>query len=114
MGCNKIITNINGIPYLSVKSVNVTTENVNLNLGFANIPPVGYFTIRVGSAIPEGTTDTLSVQVSLNIGAINGGTRLLTTFGGTAVTAADIAGTGVLTVFYDRFNDILQLVSTPV
>lgn len=106
MGCNRIITNMNGIPYLSVRSINVTTENVSLNLGYAPIQPVGYITIRVGSAIPTGTTGTLPIQVSLN-----GGTRLLTTFGGTAVTAADIAGTGVLTVFYDRFNDILQLVS---
>lgn len=87
----------------------MTTENVNLNLGFAPVQPVGYFTIRMGSAIPDGTTSTLPVQVSLNRGA-----RLLTTFGGTAVTAADIAGTGVLTVFYDYFNDVLQLVSTPV
>jgi hypothetical protein len=106
MGCNRIITNMSGIPYLSVRSINVTTENVNLNLGYVPVPPVGYITIRVGSAIPTGTTGTLPIQVSLNRGV-----RLLTTFGGTAVTVADIAGTGVLTVFYDSFNDILQLVS---
>ena len=109
MGCNRIITNINGIPYISVRSINVTTENVNLNLGFAPIQPVGYMTVRVGSAIPTGTTGTLPIQITLN-----GGTRLLTTFGGTAVTAADIAGTGVLTIFYDRFNDVLQLVTSIV
>lgn len=109
MGCNKIITNINGIPYLSVRSINVTTENVNLNLGFAPIQPVGYLTVRLGTPIPTGTTGTLPVQVNLN-----GGTRTLTTLGGTAVTAADLAGTGVLTLFYDRFNDILQLISAPI
>lgn len=109
MGCNRIITNINGIPYISVRSINVTTENVNLNLGYAPIQPVGYMTVRVGSAIPTGTTGTLPIQITLN-----GGTRLLTTFGGAAVTAADIAGTGVLTVFYDRFNDVLQLVTSIV
>lgn len=109
MGCNRIITNMNGIPYISVRSINVTTENVNLNLGFAPVQPVGYFTIRMGSAIPTGTTGTLPVQVSLNRG-----NRLLTTFGGTAVTAADLTGTGVLTVFYDSFNDILQLVTSIV
>lgn len=109
MGCNRIITNINGIPYISVRSINVTTENVNLNLGYAPIQPVCYMTVRVGSAIPTGTTGTLPIQITLN-----GGTRTLTTFGGTAVTAADIAGTGVLTVFYDRFNDVLQLVTSIV
>ena len=100
---------MNGIPYVSVRSVNVTTENVSLNLGFAAVQPVGYFTIRVGNSIPSGTTGTLPVQITLN-----GGTRTLTTFGGTAVTAEDVTGTGVLTVFYDRFNDILQLISAPV
>lgn len=109
MGCNRIITNINGIPYISVRSINVTTENVNLNLGYAPIQPVGYMTVRIGSAIPTGTTGTLPIQITLN-----GGTRLLTTFGGAAVTAADIAGTGVLTIFYDRFNDVLQLVTSIV
>ena len=109
MGCARIITNINGIPYVSVRSVNVTTESVSLNLGFASVQPVGYFTVRVGNGIPSGTTGTLPVQVTLN-----GGTRALTTFGGTAVTAEDVTGTGVLTVFYDRFNDILQLVTSIV
>lgn len=109
MGCARIITNINGIPYISVRSVSVTTENVNLNLGFAPIQPVGYMTFRIGTAIPDGTTGTLPIQITLN-----GNSRTLTTFGGAAVTAADVVGTGVLTVFYDRFNDILQLVSSIV
>ena len=32
-------------------------------------------------------------------------------FDGTPVTAADITGTGVITVFNDRFNGILQITS---
>lgn len=109
MGCTRVISNISGIPYLSVKSINVTTESVSLNLGYAPIQPVGYMTIRVGSAIPTGTTGTLPIQITLN-----GNTRTLTTFGGTAVIASNVVGTGILTVFYDRFNDVLQLVSTPI
>jgi hypothetical protein len=42
---------------------------------------------------------------------LNGSARQLTFFDGTPVTAADITGTGVIEVFNDRFNGILQLVS---
>lgn len=103
MGCYNITTNVNGIPYLSTTNVTVTDEAVNFALGFRRIQPVGYFTVRVTNAIPTGTTGTLPIQLTLN-----GTSRPLTFFDGTPVTAADITGTGVLMVFNDRFNGILQ------
>lgn len=103
MGCYNITTNVNGIPYLSTTNVTVTDEAVNFALGFRRIQPVGYFTVRVTNAIPTGTTETLPIQLTLN-----GTSRPLTFFDGTPVTAADITGTGVLMVFNDRFNGILQ------
>ena len=103
MGCYNITTNVNGIPYLSTTNVTVTDEAVNFALGFRRIQPVGYFTVRVANAIPTGTTETLPIQLTLN-----GTSRPLTFFDGTPVTAADITGTGVLMVFNDRFNGILQ------
>ncbi len=106
MGCANVITNINGVPYLTTTGVSVTDENVDFALGFRRVQPVGYLTIRVGSAIPDGTTATLPVRLTLN-----GTTRDLTYFGGSPVTAGDISGTGVITVFNDRFNGILQVVS---
>ena len=57
-------------------------------------------------AIPEGTTGTLPVRFTLN-----GNTRALTFFGGSAVTAADLAGAGVIEVWYDWFEGTLQLTS---
>ena len=78
----------------------------SFTLGFREIPRVGYLTIRIAEAIPTGTTGTLPVQFTLN-----GQTRALTSFGGVAVTAADLTGAGVITVFYDWFNGILQVVS---
>jgi hypothetical protein len=42
---------------------------------------------------------------------LNGTSRALTFFDGTPVTAADITGTGIITVFNDRFNGILQMTS---
>lgn len=105
--CFNVTTNANGIPYMSVTNVTVGTESVDLALGFRRIEPVGYMTIRMAQAIPAGTTTTLPITLTLN-----GTTRNLTLFDGTPVTVADlIGGTGVFTVFNDRFNGILQLMS---
>lgn len=106
-GCNiNVTTNVNGIPYIATNGVSVTAESVNFALGFRRIPRIGKFAIRIANAIPEGTTGTLPVQITLN-----GSTRTLTYFGGTAVTAADLAGTGIIEVWYDYFEGILQLAS---
>lgn len=108
--CINITTNAGGIPYLSVNNVTVGTTSVDLALGFRRIQPVGYLTVRMATPIPEGTTDTLPVTLTLN-----GTTRNLTKFDGTQVTVADlIGGTGVFTVFNDRINGILQLTSKVV
>ena len=59
---------------------------------------------RIANPIPEGTTGTLPVRFTLN-----GSTRELTFFGGNPVTAADLAGTGVIEVWYDWFYGIFEL-----
>lgn len=109
--CFSITTNAGGVPYLSTTNVTVSDTTVDLALGWQRrLPPVGYFTVRVTSAIPEGTTATLPVTLSLN-----GVTRNLTLYNGDAVTVADlIGGTGVFLVFNDRFNNILQLMSRTI
>jgi len=109
--CFSITTNAGGVPYLSTTNVTVSDTTVDLALGWQRrLPPVGYFTVRVTSAIPEGTTATLPVTLSLN-----GVTRNLTLYNGDAVTVADlIGGTGVFLVYNDRFNNILQLMSRTI
>ena len=107
MGVNIPFVNGN-IPYLNVTNITVGTQAVDLALGFRNIRPVGLMLVRISSAIPTGTTGTLPVTLTLN-----GNTRPLTFFNGTKVTVADLEGTGVLLVFNDKFNGILQLLSTP-
>ena len=104
--CVNITTNASGVPYLTTTGVTVGTDAVDFTLGFRRIPRVGYLTIRISDAIPTGTTGTLPVRLTLN-----GQTRALTSFGGAAVTAADITGAGIVTVFYDWFNGLLQVVS---
>lgn len=107
MGCFNITTNAGGIPYLSVSNVTVGTDTVDLALGFRRIQPVGYMTIRLATPIPADATTTLPITLTLN-----GTTRNLTLYDGTQATVADfIGGTGVFTVFNDRFNGILQLIS---
>lgn len=105
-GCYNVTTNVNGIPYLRTNSVTVGTDTVDFALGFRRIPAVGYLTVHIADAIPTDATGTLPVRFTLN-----GNTRNLTFFGGTNVTAADLAGTGIITMFYDFFNGTLQLVS---
>lgn len=107
-GCNvNVTTNVNGFPYLSTNGISVTEESVDFALGFRRIPKIGAVAIRIASAIPEGTTGTLQVRFTLN-----GSTRPLTFFGGAPVTAADLAGAGVVVAWYDWFNGIFQLAST--
>ncbi len=109
MGCFNVTTNNRGIPYLSSTKITVGTESVDVALGFirGSLPPVGYFTVRLADAIPTGTTQTLPITLTLN-----GTTRALTLFDGTPVTVAElIGGTGVFSVFNDRFNGILQMMS---
>ena len=105
-GCVNVTTNTNGTPYLRTSSVTVGTETVDFSLGFRRIPPVGYLTVNIADAIPTGTTGTLPVRFTLN-----GNTRNLTYFGGDNVTAADLTGTGIITIFYDWYAGILQLIS---
>ena len=105
-GCINVTTNTGGVPYLRTNNVTVGTESVDFSLGFRRIPAVGYLAINIADVIPDGTTGTLPVRFTLN-----GQTRTLTFFGGASVTAADIVGTGVITVFYDWYNGILALES---
>lgn len=107
MACANITTNIQGIPYLQTTNIIVSNTDVDFALGFRRIQPVGLFTVRVVNAIPTGTTETLPITLTLN-----GTTRPLTFFGGTAVTVADLQGTGVFLVFNDKFNGILQIIQT--
>lgn len=106
MNCTNISTNVQGIPYLSTTNVTASETSVDFALGFRRIPPIGLFIVRINNTIPADTEATLPVTLTLN-----GTTRPLTIFGGTAVTAADLEGTGVIVVFNDRFNGILQVVS---
>lgn len=110
MTCNtNITTNAGGIPYLSSTNVTINTETVDIAMGFRRIQPVGYLTIFIDDVIPTGTTATLPVTLTLN-----GTTRPLLLPNGDAVTAADLIGVNIISVFNDRFRGILSLMSRTI
>lgn len=106
-GCNmNVTTNAGGIPYISSTNVTISTESVDIALGFRRIQPVGYFTVFVEDAIPAATTATLPVTLTLN-----GTSRALVLPDGTPVTASELLGVNVFEVFNDRFRGLLTLMS---
>ena len=110
MNCTtNITTNAGGIPYLSSTNITIGTENVDIALGFRRIQPVGYMTIFIEDVIPTGTTGTLPVTLTLN-----GTSRALTLPNGTPVTAEELIGVNIITVFNDRFRGILTLMSRTI
>ena len=104
-----VTTNAGGIPYISSTNVTISTETVDIALGFRRIQPVGYITVFVEDVIPADTTATLPITLTLN-----GTTRALTLPNGTPATAAELLETSVFTVFNDRFRGILTLMSRTV
>lgn len=107
MAClNTITTNAGGFPYINTTNVTVGTESVDIALGFRRIQPIGYLTIHMDAQIPTGTTATLPITLTLN-----GTSRALTLPNGIAATAGDLDGVSVFTVFNDRFNGLLTLMS---
>lgn len=88
------ITVNGGIPTLSSNSVSVGTTAVSFDFtNHRNVgrPYRGLVIVRLAQEIPSGTTDTLPIQFTS--GGIN--VQPVTTFGGAAVTVADVPGTGV-------------------
>lgn len=107
------ITNRGGISEIPVTSVNVGKTEVVLNLpnhAFYGKPYKGYFTLKINSAIPAGTTTTLPLQLQANGVAVN-----LMNLGGQQATVADlgIPGTGVALVYYDKETNLLQFAAKP-
>lgn len=100
--------NINGVPTIESRSITETATTVTFNFSpsFFSTPRFsGIIAVRISEAA-EATADALPVY--FNVPSIAGSTIALTTFGGAAVTGAELEA-GVHLVFYDRFNGILQL-----
>jgi hypothetical protein len=73
------------------------------------VPAKGLVLVNLTTEIPTGTTGTLPVRLTMS-----GFTSAVTTYGGTPLTVADIAGIGMYLFYYDRVRDILQIMSGTV
>lgn len=100
--------NINGTPTIEVRRITVTDTSVDFQFrpDFDGTPFRGLLLVYLPEAIPEGTTTTLPIRFSMA-----GNIHPLTVAGGDPVTVADIAGPGVYLVYYDRYANILQVIS---
>lgn len=104
--------NRNGIPLIESQSVTVNTDNVVFtiaNKSFRWLNQKGVILFRLNQPIPDGTTGTLPVVFSSN-----DFTQPLTNVGGTAITAAQVTGTGVYLIYYDKDANLMQLLTTEI
>jgi hypothetical protein len=101
--------NRNGIATLDSVGVNVGTDSVvfNLRTNFDRFVPYrGLILVRLNEVIPTGTTTTLPIKLQMN-----GATENVTTYGGENWTVADVAGTGIYLMYYNRNAGILQVLT---
>lgn len=104
-----INVNQNGIPTLRSLSVNVTATDVQFDFNnHRNVgsPFRGLLIINLAQAIPTGTTATLPIVFTSG----GGNAQNLLTYNGTAVTVADIKGTGVYLMWFESQTNTLQLI----
>jgi hypothetical protein len=105
---NNNLVNRNGIATLDSNGINVSTDAVTYTIRFpfdVNVPFRGLVLVRLNEAIPEGTTGTLPIKLTLG-----GFTQNVTTYNGDNLTVADLPGTGIYLLYYNRFAGILQLI----
>lgn len=100
-------SNINGIPNIKSRRVTVGTETVDFgfNPDWDRNPFRGLLLVYLVD-LPSGTTDTLPVRFVMAGNTVN-----LTLAGGANATVADVPNPGIFLVFYDRVDNILQLIS---
>ena len=101
--------NRRGSAAIASQGVTVNTDNVVFsfrNHAFVNANYRGTIFVNLMQAIPSGTTTTLPILFETN-----GVTQAVTKFGGAALTVADLAGTGVYQLWFERDTNTLQIMT---
>ena len=101
--------NRNGSAAIASTGVVVNTNNVVFsfkNHAFLNASYRGTIFVNLMQAIPTGTTGTLPILFETN-----GVTQAVTKFNGEALTVADVPGTGVVQLWFERDTNTLQLMT---
>lgn len=101
--------NRNGSAAIASTGVVVNTADVVFtfkNHAFVNASYRGTIFVNLKQAIPTGTTGTLPILFETN-----GATQAVTKFNGDALTVADVPGTGVVQLWFERDTNTLQLMT---
>lgn len=100
------LANRAGIPRIETTGVSVTTTGLTYtfssDISFAKNFS-GLVLVKINQSIPTDTTTTLPVIFT----STSGGTKEVQTYGGTALTVADLKGTGIYLSYYE--NGTVQL-----
>lgn len=105
-----INVNRGGIPAVRSLSVNVTSTEVQFDFNnHRNVgtPFRGLIVVNLAQSIPTGTTTTLPIIFTSE----GSNPMALTGYNGTAITVADIKGTGIYLVWHESQTGTLQLVT---
>ena len=100
--------NLRGIPMIASSSVTVNTDNVTLGIprrAFRNLAESGILAFRLTQLIPT-SGETLPIVMSSN-----DFTQALTMVGGDNATGANMSGTGVYLIWYDKCSSLMQLLT---
>ena len=101
--------NRRGSAAIASQGVTVNADNVVFsfrNHAFVNANYRGTIFVNIAQSIPTGTTTTLPILFETN-----GVTQAVTKFNGAALTVADLAGTGVSQLWFERDTGTLQLMT---
>lgn len=104
--------NRNGSAAIASTGVRVTAENVIFsfqNHAFLNAWYMGTLFVKLAQTIPTGTTGTLPILFETN-----GATQAVTKYNGEPLTVGDISGTGVYQLWFEKGDNILQLMTGTV
>lgn len=95
------LANRAGIPRVESTSVSVSTTGVtytfNSDISFAKNFS-GLVLVKINQAVPSDTTTTLPVYFS----STTDGAKEVQTYGGTALTVADLKDTGIYLTYYEN------------
>lgn len=101
--------NRNGSAAIASTGVKVSTTDVVFtfkNHAFVNANYRGTIFVNLMQAIPTGTTGTLPILFETN-----GATQAVSKFNGAPLTVADVPGTGVVQLWFERDTNTLQLMT---
>ena len=101
--------NRNGSAAIASTGVKVNTSDVVFtfkNHAFVNANYRGTIFVNLRQAIPTGTTGTLPILFETN-----GATQAVSKFNGEPLTVADVPGTGVVQLWFERDTNTLQLMT---